>query len=148
MARDVQLINCSGTIVHGDVERFIGVGLGVMIIDNTYNDMMVVGSKMGAVAPNVSQVTGNFTVDGKYSIYEIDLDTIAGAVTCTWDAQLYGLQIGFKITNNAGVYAFNLVESGGGTVDGNPVPYTTGLATNGALIVYSNGTDLKILSST
>ena len=145
MARDIQLINCSGVTVHGDVDRFIALGVDSLVIDNTYSGVLLIGHEVAPFRPVVTRVTSDFTVDSRTAIYEIDLDTTGIAFTCTWDAVAYPIQVVFKIVSNTGAYAFSISESGGGTIDGNASPYATGLTTYGSLTVYSNGTNLYII---
>lgn len=149
MARDIQLINCSGVLVHSDVDRFIGLGIDGLVIDNTYNGMIVIGHTMGAVKPRINFVTGDFTIDGKYSIHEIDLDAIGADVNCTWVASTFPIQQIFKITNNTGAWNFVITTDPlptAVTIDGNAIPYTTGLVTYDSLTVYSNGTNFNIIT--
>jgi hypothetical protein len=144
MANNIQLINCSGVIVKGDVERFIALGVDGLEVDNTYNNTIIIGHVMGALRPNVSAVTTDFTIDGKYQIYEIDLDTTGIDITCTWDAVAYPYQITFKIVSNTSALDF-IINGGAATIDGYATPFTTGLITWESLTIYSNGTNLRII---
>jgi len=144
MARDIQLINCSGVTVHGDVERFIGLGVDGLTIDNTYSNSILIGHRVSPLKPVITPVTADFTIDGKTSIYEIDLDVTGIGITCTWDAVAYPIQVVFKIVSNTSAVDF-FIDCGLVTIDGNVSPYTTGLITNDSLTVYSNGTVLYII---
>jgi hypothetical protein len=144
MARDIQLINCSGVTVHGDVERFIGLGVDGLTIDNTYSNSILIGHSVAPLKPVITPVTADFTIDGKTSIYEIDLDVTGIGITCTWDAVAYPIQVVFKIVSNTSAVDF-FIDCGLVTIDGNVSPYTTGLITNDSLTVYSNGTVLYII---
>ena len=149
MASSIQLINCQRVVVESDVVNFTGVGLSDVTIDSTYSNTTQIGNPVGATKPNINFVTGDFTIDGKHSIHEIDLDAIGAAVNCTWVASLFPIQQIFKITNNTGVWNFNITTDPLPTtitIDGAALPYTTGLTTNQSLTVYSNGTDLKIIT--
>lgn len=144
MARDIQLINCSGVTVHGDVERFIALGVDSLVIDNTYSGILLIGHEVAPFRPVVTPVTEDFTVDGRTAIYEINLDTTGIGITCTWDAAAYPIQVVFKIVSNTSGVSF-IIDGGAATIDGNASPFTTGLVTYESLTVYSNGTNLNII---
>ncbi len=144
MARDIQLINCSGVTVHGDVDRFIAMGVDSLVIDNTYSGVLLIGHEVAPFRPVVTRVTSDFTVDGRTAIYEIDLDTTGIAFTCTWDAVAYPIQLTFKCVANTSVANFS-IDGGAATIDGNASPYVTGMATYDSITVYSNGTNLFII---
>lgn len=144
MARDIQLINCSGVTVHGDVDRFIALGVDSLVIDNTYSGVLLIGHSLAAIKPVITSVTDNFTIDGRTAIYEVDLDAIGVGITCTWDVAAYPIQVVFKITDNTSGAPL-IIDCGAATIDGNASPWTTGLVTYDSLTIYSNGTNLNII---
>lgn len=147
-AESIILQNCTNVLVGSDVENFMGVGLSDLAIDNTYSNTTLIGNPVGAIKPRTLQVTGDFTIDGKYQIYEIDLDTAAADINCTWVAATYPIQVVFKIVSNTGGYDFIITTDPlptGMLIDGNAIPYTTLLTTNDAIKVYSNGTNLYMI---
>ena len=144
MARDIQLINCSGVTVHGDVDRFIALGVDSLVIDNTYSGVLLIGHEVAPFRPVITPITEDFTIDGKTSIYEINLDVTGIGITCTWDVVAYPIQVVFKIVSNTGAYVFS-IDGGVADVDGNASPYATGLVSYDSLTVYSNGTNLNII---
>ena len=98
-----------------------------------------------APRPGILAVTADFTINGLYSIYEIDLDSTGIDITCTWDAATYPIEVTFKIVSNTSALNFIITESASGTIDGNATPFTTGLITWESLTTYSNGTNLRII---
>lgn len=135
-AVNVSLQSCTGVVVRGDVSNFTGVGLPAMIIDKSYSGKVLIFNN----APRIKRVTANFSIDGLYDIYEIDLDSIGVAITCTWDVYNYPIKVTFKVVANASVADFKITDNGSPstTIDGSALPYTTGLATYGKITVYSN----------
>ncbi len=120
------------------------MGLNGLIIDNTYNDMILIGHSLGALKPSIAQKDFDFTVDGKHQIYEVDLDALGTDVVAEWNPTTTICQVTFKIVSNTGVYLFK-IKSAPGTIDGNVSPYDTGAVTNSAYTVYSNGSNLYII---
>lgn len=154
-AESVEVFNSTDLVVNG-VENFLGVNLdstSEVLSDmiNLQDKVKIYSDGVGALAPRVLRVTSDFTVDGKYAIYEIDLDTVGVAITCTWDAVLYPVQVVFKIVANTSNIAFYIDDqtsppsSPPQTLDGNSLPYDTGLLTYESITVYSNGTNLNII---
>jgi len=142
MARRGAAIATKNIIVASDVEGFVGVGVKDKTIDNSYNDTMLIESKVASIRPNVGTVTGNFTIDGKYQVYEIDLDTIGVGVTCTWDATAFPIRVTFKIINNSYSAPFTISNTSGGGIDGTPSPYITGMVSMESRTYYASGTEL------
>jgi hypothetical protein len=145
-ADSVSLQGCTGVVVNGDVRNFTGVNLVNRTIDSTFSNSSILGKNKSKVL----RVTESFTIDGLYDVYEIDLDSIGVAITCTWSVATYPIQVEFKIVSNAGSYAFTIDDNNSPvtTIDGFPLPYPTGMATNDAMTVYSNGSTLKIATRT
>ena len=144
-ANNVHLVGCSGVVVNGDVRNFTGTNLVNRVIDSTFNNKTEIGKQ----AIRVLVVTADFTIDGLYDVYEIDLDASGIAITCTWDVWNYPIQAVFKIVSNTGAYAFSIDDnnSPSTTIDGSALPYATGLVTNDSLTVYSNKSKLYIISN-
>jgi len=143
-ATSVQLVGCYNTVVNGDVLNFVGVNLRNRVIDNSFNNSTITGrNKTKAL-----RVTSSFSIDGLYDVYEIDLDATGVGITCTWDVDLFPIQVEFKVVANSSEYSFIIddVNSPTTTIDSENLPYTTGLALNGSMIVYSNGTTLKTIA--
>ena len=142
-ADNIQLVGCVGVVVNGDVENFIGVNLTNRVIDSSYSNSTIVGKQN----PRILRVTADFTIDGLYDIYEIDLDTAGLNITCTWDVDIYPIQVSFKMYSNTSALDFIIddVNSPTTTIDGNALPFTTGLITYESLTVYSNRLKLNII---
>jgi hypothetical protein len=152
-AQSAELFNGTDVVVN-NVSNFMGVNLTKTSevssnLINLQDKVKVYSDGHGALGPRVLRVTSDFTIDGKYSIYEIDLDSTGVAITCTWDVYTYPIQVEFKIVSNTGSYAFYIDDNNSPvtTIDGNAMPYTTGMATNDAKIIYSNGTTLKTIAT-
>jgi hypothetical protein len=143
----ISLINCTGVVVEGNVTNFAAIGLSNTRIDSTYsNTIETIADK-----PKILRVTSDFTIDGNYDIYEVDLDSIGVPITCTWDAVAHPIQVVFKIVSNASGMAFTIDDitsppsSPPQTIDGNSLPWISGLVTYDSITVYSNGTSLNII---
>lgn len=155
-SENVQLFNSSEVVTEA-VNNFFGIGLSSTseVSSNSinfYDSVKIFGGADGglaAIKPRVLEVTGDFTIDGNYSIYEIDLDSIGTDVTCSWDIVTYPIQVTFKVVSNTSGLDFIISETSSpalsppATLDGNTFPVTTGLIENEALTIYSNGQDLK-----
>jgi hypothetical protein len=155
----VSLFNSTDAIVVED--NFFGVNLDSdseiesnMI--NLQDKVKIYSDGHGALTPRVLRVTADFVVDGTYSIYEIDLDTGSGGlpgfnITATWDAVAYPVTVTFKMVSNAGARAFYIDDmtsppsSPAQTIDGNSMPYTTGMLVYDSITAYSNGTNIFII---
>lgn len=140
-ARNIQLINCTDVTVQGDVTDFVGIGLNNQIIIGLDSGKTINNSD---VAPPINQtlsVLNDFTIDGRYTTYLID--TLNGDITCTWPEALKGLEITFKIiddTNDFYITSDNLFL----TIDGNALPYNTGLLVYDSLTVIMSSIDAKM----
>lgn len=144
-ADNCHLIGCENVVVAGNVVNFVGVNLTNQYIDYTFSNQTIIGKN----DPRILRVTADFTIDGLYDIYEIDLDSIGVGITCTWPVTDYPIQVTFKIYANTSALDFKIDDnnSPSSTIDGNALPYTTGLVTYKAITVYSNGTTLHIISA-
>ena len=152
-SQSVTLINSENALVVTE-ENFLGVGLDENSeVDSNMVNLMdkvkIYSDGHGALAPRTLRVTEDFTIDGKYSIYEIDTSIIGVAITCTWDAVEYPIEVTFKmIDSTSGSLIIDDMTSPPSsppqTIDGNSMPWNTAMITNDSLIVYSNGTNLKI----
>jgi len=152
---NVQLFN-SNNVETANIDNFMGVNLdanSTVVSDaiNLQDTVLIYSDGLAAIKPRVLRVTSDFTVDGSYSIYEIDLDSIGVDITCTWDVAAYPIQIVFKITSNTGGLNFIIDEvsspamSPPPTIDGNALPFSTSLVTWESLTVYSNSLFLRII---
>jgi len=154
-AESVAILNSTELTVVGE-SNFLGVNLSVdsevgsnMI--NLQDNVKIYSDGMGAIKPRVLRVTADFTVDGTYDIYEIDLDSIGVAITANWDVAAYEHKVTFKIVANTYNIAFYIDENNSPPVspppqiDGNALPYDTGMITYESITVYSNGTNLYII---
>ena len=121
---------------------------------NFYDTVKIFGGAdggMAAIKPRVLEVTSDFTIDGNYSIYEVNLDSIGTDITCSWDIVAYPIEVTFKIVSNSGNYDFVITDisspvlSPPSLLDGQPLPYTTDLIENEAVTIYSNGQNLHII---
>lgn len=139
-ARNIQLINCTNVTVQGDVTDFVGIGLSNQIIIGLDSGKTINNT---SVAPPTNQtllVQGDFTIDGRYTTYLIDtsLTGIAGIpLICTWPVAYTGLQITFKIIDATGDFQITSDDIAL-TIDGNALPYTTGLLLYDSLTVFMN----------
>ena len=153
-SEDIVLMNSDNVQVVG-VENFVGANLNEdsEVADDMINlqdKVKIYSDGHGALAPRVLRVTSDFTVDGKYSIYEIDTGTAGLAITATWDAVAYPVEVTFKmIDDSGGGLSIDDMSSPPSsppqTIDGNTMPWVTGLLTNDSITVYSNGTNLYII---
>jgi hypothetical protein len=152
---NVEIIN-STSVFADSIDNFMGVNLdssSVIESDmvNLQDTVVIYSNGLAAVKPRVALVTSDFTIDGTYSIYEINLDTIRVDITCYWDVATYPIQIVFKIVSNTGGLNFIIDETSSPaispppTIDGNVLPFSTGLMTNESLTVYSNSLTLRII---
>lgn len=142
MASNVHLLNCSGVVVNADVENFIGVGLTNVVRDYAYSNLFEIGSTV-IHRDGVVQVSYSRSAEYAYSVYLID--TAAGDVTFTIDPVAFsGMTLVFKVINAS--HNFILAETTGvGTIDGNAMPYTTGLTIYDSISVISDGTNFYII---
>ena len=125
MARDIQLINCSGVTVHGDVDRFIALGVDSLVIDNTYSDSILTGMDVPEV------ITSDTSITRSYHGKELYVDCTAGDVTLTWDIynQNY-LSVNVIRTDSSvnNLYFDSTATYGTESFIGNAFPYNTGMA--------------------
>jgi hypothetical protein len=125
MARDIQLINCSGVTVHGDVDRFIGMGLNSLVIDNTYSDSILTGMDVP------EDITADTDITRAYHGKELYVDCSGGDVTLTWDIynQNYLSVIVIRIDSSVNNLYFDSTSTyGTESFIGNAFPYNTGMA--------------------
>jgi hypothetical protein len=152
---NVELFNSVG-VETANIDNFMGVNLDAnsTVVSNAINladSLIIYSDGLAASKPRVLRVTSDFTVDGSYSIYEIDLDSIGVDITCTWDAVATVCQVVFKVVSNTGGLDFIIDDissppsSPPQTIDGQSLPHTTGLIENESITVYSNGTNLKVI---
>ena len=78
-AQSVQLLNCTGVVVNGDVESFIGIGLDNVVIDYTYNNVT-----WSSDLEHLS-LSASATITRGYNNRIVYVDASLGDVTVTWD---------------------------------------------------------------
>jgi hypothetical protein len=140
-AENVQLINCTNVSVQGDVTNFVGIGLNGNTIIGLDSNKTINNTYVAPPTTKTLSVTDDFTIDGTYSTYLID--TFSGTIACTWPDSFKGLEITFKIiddTINFIITSDNLTL----TIDGNLLPYTTGLVLYDSLTVIMSSIDGKM----
>jgi hypothetical protein len=146
-----EIIGGSGNFIPPVVESFVLINSENYAATTDDNNTTRIGGSQQATQPNVLRVTSDFTIDGLYQIYEIDLDTIGVDITCTWDAVVYPYQITFKIVSNTSALDFIIDDmtsppsSPPQTIDGSSLPFTTNMVTYDAITIYSNGTNLNVI---
>ena len=124
MASNVQLINCSGVVVHGDVDRFIGLGLDSLVIDNTYSDSIL------SVMDTPVVITSDTNITRAYHGKELYVSCSGGDVTLTWDiyTQNYLSVIVIRTDASANnLYFDSTATYGTESFIGNAFPYNTGM---------------------
>ena len=139
-AENVQLINCVGVTVQGDVTNFVGIGLNGNTIIGLDSNKTINNSYVAPPTNQTLLVNGDFTIDGSYTNYLIDTSITGGAglnLICTWPAALTGLQITFKIIDATGDFVITSDDTAL-TIDGNALPYNTGLVLYDSLTVFMN----------
>ena len=152
---DVQLFNSTG-IETANIDNFMGVNLTSTstVISDAINlqDSLIVGvNGVQRFRPHIETISADFTIDGLNTIYEINLDSIGVDITCYWDVAAYPIQVTFKIVSNTGGLNFIIDEtsspamSPSPTLDGNALPFTTGLVTYESITVYSNSLTLRVI---
>ena len=125
MASNVQLINCSGVVVHGDVDRFIGLGLDSLVIDNTYSDSML------TIMDSPVDITTSTSITRAYHGKELYVDCTAGDVTLTWDIYTQDMLsvIVVRVDSSGNSLIFDSTATyGTESFIGNAFPYNTGMA--------------------
>lgn len=139
-ADSVLLINCTNVTVQGDVTNFVGIGLSNTIIIGADSGKTINNSYVAPPTNQTLLVQGDFTIDGTYTNYLIDTSiTGTGGVPliCTWPVAYTGLQITFKIIDATGGFQITSDDTAL-TIDGNALPYTTGLLLYDSLTVFMN----------
>lgn len=140
-ADSVLLINCTNVTVQGDTSNFVGIGLSNTTIIGADSGKTINNSYVAPPTNQTLSVLNDFTIDGRYTTYLID--TLNGDITCTWPETLKGLEITFKIiddTNDFYITSDNLFL----TIDGNVLPYNTGLILYDSLTVIMSSIDSKM----
>lgn len=139
-ATNIQLINCTNVTVQGDVTDFIGIGLNNTTIIGLDSNKTINNTYVAPPTNKTLLVQNDFTIDGTYTNYLIDtsLTGTAGlSLFCTWPAALTGLQINFKIIDATGAFRITSDDTAL-TIDGNALPYNTGLVLYDSLTVFMN----------
>jgi hypothetical protein len=139
-AENILLINCTSVTVQGDVENFVGIGLTDTTIIKTDSYKTINNSYVAPPTNQTLLVQGDFTIDGSYTNYLIDTSITGTAgldLICTWPAALTGLQITFKIIDATGDFVITSDDTAL-TIDGNALPYNTGLVLYDSLTVFMN----------
>jgi hypothetical protein len=142
-ADSVLLINCTGVTVQGDVTNFVGIGLNNTTIIGTDSNKTINNSYVAPPVQNTLVVQGDFTIDGTYTNYLVDtsITGIAGVdLICTWPDALDGLEITFKLIDATGGFVITS-DNLSLTIDGNALPYTTGLVLYDSMTVFKSPTD-------
>jgi hypothetical protein len=146
-----EIIGGNGNFIPPAVESFVLINSENYVATTDDSNTTRIGGSQQAITPNVLRVTSDFSVDGMYQIYEIDLDTIGVDITCTWDAVAYPYQVTFKIVSNTSALDFIIDDmtsppsSPPQTIDGSSLPFTTNMVTYDAITIYSNGTNLNVI---
>ena len=139
-ARGVLLVNCTDVTVQGDVTDFVGIGLSNTTIIGIDSGKTINNTYVAPPTNKTLLVQNDFTIDGTYTNYLIDTSITGGAglnLICTWPAALTGLQINFKIIDATGGFEITSDDTAL-TIDGNALPYTTGLVLYDSLTVFMN----------
>ena len=140
-ADSVLLINCTNVTVQGDTSNFVGIGLSNTTIIGADSGKTINNSD---VAPPRNQTLlvqePAFVINGSYTNYLIDTSTSSPALRCVWPDALNGLEITFKLidaTNPFIISSDNMAL----TIDGNALPYTTGMVLYDSLTIFKSPTD-------
>jgi hypothetical protein len=139
-AENVQLINCTNVSVEGNVTNFVGIGLNGNTIIGIDSGKTINNSYVAPPTNKTLLVQNDFTIDGTYSTYLIDtsITGIAGVnLICTWPVAFTGLEITFKIIDATGGFEITSDDTAL-TIDGNALPYDTGLVLYDSLTVFMN----------
>lgn len=141
---NVTLIDCTECSAIG-VTNFIGIGLSNLTIDSTYNNTTLNETATGntkVIAPVTK--TASFNVDKNITTYLIDCT--GGDITATFTISTDANRtFNFKrIDASANLFKIDEV-SGTPTVDGNAIPYDTGMAQYDNMALTNNGSNFYIL---
>lgn len=123
-ANSVQLLNCTGVVVNGDVESFVGIGLSDVVIDYTYSNVT-----WTAEYEHITLSTST-TISRYYNNRIVYVDASLGDVTITWDiANMEHCRVAFIRTDNTSnkVYIDSTNPYGTESYIGNGMPYYLGL---------------------
>ena len=139
-ARSILLVNCTDVTVQGDVTDFVGIGLSNTTIIGIDSGKTINNTYVAPPTSKTLLVQNDFTIDGTYTNYLIDTSITGGAglnLICTWPVAFTGLEITFKIIDATGGFEITSDDTAL-TIDGNALPYTTGLVLYDSLTVFMN----------
>jgi hypothetical protein len=139
-ARGILLVNCTDVTVQGDVTDFVGIGLSNTTIIGIDSGKTINNTYVAPPTSKTLLVQNDFTIDGTYSTYLIDTSITGGAglnLICTWPVAFTGLEITFKIIDATGGFEITSDDTAL-TIDGNALPYNTGLVLYDSLTVFMN----------
>jgi len=140
-AKNIQLINCTNVTVQGDTSNFVGIGLSNTTIIGLDSGKTINNSD---VAPPRNQTllvqNSYFVIDGTYANYLIDTSSSSPALRCEWPDALNGLEITFKLIDATNPFVI-LSDNMALTIDGNALPYTTGMVLYDSLTIFKSPTD-------
>lgn len=136
-AQDIQLSNCTGVVVQGDVIGFRGIGLSNRVVTSADNYITV-------TAPNTPiVVTDDLSLDASYNNRILMVDATAANITLTWDcANMSGCLVYIIRTDaSANTVSINDVDA---IVDyiGTAVPVDLAMAQYDPRRITSNGTTI------
>jgi hypothetical protein len=139
-ADSVLLINCENVTVQGDVSKFVGVGLSNTTIIGTDSGKTINNSYVAPPVQNTLEVSDYIVIDGTYTNYLVDCSTATPALRCLWPDALNGLEITFKIIDDTNPFIISS-DNMALTIDGNALPYTTGLVNYDSITIFKSPTD-------
>jgi hypothetical protein len=133
-AQSVQLLNCTGVVVNGDVESFVGIGLSNVVIDYTYSDTILNGNEAS------TRVTTSLTLDRTYHNRTVYVDATAGDITLTWNCSTMkdvNVNIVRYDSSINKIYITDVGSFGTETFIGQSLPYDMGLIQYDAVPITS-----------
>ena len=140
---NVNLNNCYDCTIETGVYDFVGINLFGETITSTDSGTVRIGSQ---AAPTISYATktASFTVDPAIQLYYIDCT--GGNITATFDISTCSGMVFYFKRLDASANTFSIDEiTGLPLVDGNAIPYNTGMVQYDSITLGNNGTNFYIL---
>ena len=147
---NITLNNCQDVYVDPSVTDFVGINLSNVTITTADSGTVNIGA---TAAPVISSTTLTgidpssptvFNIDSAVQLYYIDCT--GGDVTVLFDISTCANKVFYFKRLDASAYIFRIDEvTGLPLVDGNAIPYNTGMAQYDSITVTNNGTNFYII---
>ena len=139
----VTLINCTEVSVVGGTNITV-IGASNRALDSTNNNTVINDSSESAPVYSSATKTSDFNVDSTIQLYYIDCTS--GNITATFDISTCANRVFYfkRIDSSGNTFSIDEV-SGLPSIDGNAVPYNTGMVQYDSITLGNDGTNFYFL---